>query len=360
MKRELIQARLFRVRQLMQAQDLPALMVSRFENVRYLSGFTGDSGGLLITPKHTLLSTDSRFWEQAEREAPDFALHKVYKRVRSEWVPQTDLLAMADNPKRVGIEAASITLVQFETMQAQVPDVEWVTTTDLIERVRAVKDADELVAIQKAIDVAEAGFVHLRRVIKPGMTERQAAWEMEAYMRTHGAEALGFETIVAAGPNGAMAHYHAGDRAIQPGEPIVIDWGATVDGYISDMTRTFALGDGDAKYREIYDVVLRAQAAAIAGAKAGMEGKALDALARDVIVQAGYGDNFGHGLGHGVGLAVHEQPRVSRYAENEILPAGSVITIEPGIYLPGWGGVRIEDMVLVKEDGVEVLTHLPK
>jgi Xaa-Pro aminopeptidase len=199
----------------------------------------------------------------------------------------------------------------------------------------------------------------LMSILKPGMTEAQAAWELEVYLRTHGSQGLSFNTIIASGPNGAMAHHEPGPRAIQAGEPIIIDWGAQLDGYRSDMTRTVSIGGGDAKYHEIYDVVLRAQEAAISSIKAGMTGRAADALAREVIVTAGYGDHFGHSLGHGVGLAIHEAPPVA--AMNEFgLPEGAIVTIEPGIYLPGWGGVRIEDMVLLQNGGAKVLTHLEK
>ncbi len=355
-----IQHRLNQVRRLMQEQNLAALMVTQPDNVRYLSGFAGDSGGLLITPQHAIISTDSRFWEQAALQAPDYTLHKVLKRARSEWLPDLDLFQMAGGPQRVGFESASISVLQFDDMRSTLPHVEWIKTTDLIEQMRAIKNSDEIATIHKAIEVAEAGFTHLQEVIKPGMTERQAAWELEMHMRTHGAEGVGFEIVVASGPNGAMAHHRPGDRVLRSHEPIIVDWGALVDGYRSDLTRTIILGDGDAKYREIYNVVLRAQETAIHGMKAGLTSKDADLLARHVIEAAGYGDFFGHALGHGVGLAVHELPRVSRFAEGQVLPVGAVVTVEPGIYIPDWGGVRIEDMVMVKEGGVEVLSHLDK
>jgi Xaa-Pro aminopeptidase len=196
-------------------------------------------------------------------------------------------------------------------------------------------------------------------VIEPGMTERQAAWEMEAFMRERGASKVAFDLIVAAGPNGAMAHHRPGDRVITEGDPIVIDIGCVVEGYCSDMTRTVCLGKPKPKYLDVWQIVLDAQETAVAAIRAGVTGVEADAAARDVIVEAGYGDYFGHGLGHGVGLAVHEAPRASRLSD-DTLEAGMTVTVEPGIYLPGEFGVRLEDLVVVRDDGVEVLSRTPK
>jgi len=209
------------------------------------------------------------------------------------------------------------------------------------------------------VALTDAAFAHLLAVIEPGMAEREAAWEIEAYMRTHGASQVAFPLIVAAGPNGALPHARAGDHAIQPGEPIVIDIGCVLDGYCSDMTRTICLGEPSAKYLEVWDIVLQAQEAAEAAIRAGTSGVEADSLARDLIKEAGYGEQFGHGLGHGVGLAVHENPRASQLSE-DILQAGMVLTVEPGIYLPGEFGLRIEDLVVIREGGVEILTSTPK
>ncbi|CAG0935012.1 Xaa-Pro aminopeptidase [Thermoflexales bacterium] len=352
-----IQHRLTEVRRLLEEKNLPALLVMQAENRRYLSGFTGSAGMLLITPTQAILSTDFRYWEQGAKQAPGFTLHQAaggYK----DFLP--GLIAAGGKPARVGIESFTVTLAQYEQMQKVVPDVEWVGVNGLIENVRAVKDADELALTQKTIDLAEEGLRYLLTLLKPGMTEKQAAWDLEVYLRSHGADALSFDTIVAAGPNAALPHHHPSERVIQANEPITIDWGAAIDGYRSDLTRTIVLGEPDAKFREIYGIVLKAQLNAIGQIKAGQTGREADAFARDVIVAAGYGDYFGHGLGHGVGLAVHEQPRASFTVEDERLPTNSLLTVEPGIYLPGWGGVRIEDMVLVQEQGVEVLSHFEK
>ena len=194
----------------------------------------------------------------------------------------------------------------------------------------------------------------------PGMTEREVAWELESFMRTHGASAVSFELIVGSGPNGALPHLHPTGRAIQAGEPVVMDLGCVVDGYCSDVTRTVCLGEPkDSRYMELWNLVLKANETARTGVKAGVTGVEGDKLGRDVIAEAGYGNYFGHGLGHGVGLAIHEGPRFS-FAYPDRVPVGAVMTIEPGVYLPGWGGIRIEDMVLVREGGVEVLTGAPK
>ncbi len=356
MNRKSIDTRLEQVRKMMKDQDLPALMITQDDNRRYLTGFTGDAGFLIITPQQAILSTDSRFWEQAEGQAPAFQLHRAKGRLREMW---TGALELAGKPKRIGIESDKVTVSQFDLMQSSFADVEWVKTSGVIEQLRAVKDADELASIKKAIVLAEKGFIHLMKRIKPGMTELEAAWILEVYLREHGSEGLGFDTIVASGLNGAMAHHEPNNRVIQKNEPIIIDWGARVDGYRSDNTRTIALGDGDAKYHEVYNIVKQAEEIAIAKVKGGITGKAADILARDVIVAAGYGDNFGHSLGHGVGLAIHEEPRLSQL-NDDVLPSGAVVTIEPAIYIPGWGGVRLEDMVLLQDKGAKLLTDVVK
>lgn len=352
-----IQNRLAEVRRLMKANKLPALLVSQEQNRRYLSGFKGSAGSLLITQQQAVLVTDFRYWEQAAQQAPDFTLYQGKGPLRDHLI---GLIETAGSPRRIGFEAGTITVAQFEMLKSALPQVKWVKTNGLIEQVRWVKDADEIAQTRRAIELAENAFADVTARIEPGMTEAQIAWELEVHMRTHGATGLAFDTIVASGPNAALPHYHAGQRPVQEGEPITIDWGAELDGYRSDLTRTIVLGQPDAKFREVYDIVLKAQMNAINNIKANITGKEADAFARDIIVAAGYGEYFGHSLGHGVGLATHEGPRASYLAEDERLPIGALITAEPGIYIPGWGGVRIEDMIVMKEDGVEVLSHLPK
>jgi Xaa-Pro aminopeptidase len=351
--------RLDKLRQSLAQSDegLDALLVYRPENRRYLSGFTGSEAMLLITHERAVLATDSRYWEQAEREAPEFSLFKVTTR----YVMQmTDLLAAAGCPKHIGFESTFITVDQLDQLTEAAPDVKWIATKDLVEDLRVVKDESEIALMRRAARIADEGFEFLCRTLRPGMTEHEAAWELEARLRTHGADKIAFDLIVGSGPGGAEPHHHSSSRVIAAGEPIVLDLGAQVNGYNSDLTRTICLGQPkDDRFMEIYSIVLRAQEAALNGIQAGMTGIEADQLARDVIVAAGYGDNFGHGLGHGVGLAVHEEPRAGRLAE-DVIPAGSTQTVEPGIYLPGWGGVRIEDLTLVDKNGVQLLSHANK
>jgi Xaa-Pro aminopeptidase len=229
----------------------------------------------------------------------------------------------------------------------------------LVENIRAVKDENELIKIKNAIALADEALAHIVGFIEPSMTEKEVAWELEVFMRTHGAEKLAFDLIVGSGPNGAMPHATVSERVIQAGEPIVMDLGAVIDGYHSDLTRTICAGRPNDRFKEIYDIVLEAQLTAEQNIRPGMQGKQADDVARQVIEKADYGKEFGHGLGHGVGLAVHEKPGVGRLSE-DVLEPGMVFTIEPGIYLPGWGGVRIEDIVVMGKDGVEVLTQASK
>ena len=352
-----INARLTKVRARLDELEIDAFLISQPHNRRYVSGFTGSTATLLVSRHHALIATDSRYWEQARLQAPEFELAQVKTRLADHLGEMFD---RAGGARRIGFESAAVCVDELAQWREACPAVEWIAAKDVVEPIRMVKDAGELTAIRRAAAVADAGFDFLCGILAPGMTEREAAWQIEVYLRTHGAEALAFETIVASGPNGAMAHHQPGSRVIQRGEPIVIDFGVVVDGYCSDMTRTVSLGDGDPRYSEVYGVVRRAQQAALDGIRAGMLGEQADALARDVIVAAGYGESFGHGLGHGVGLAVHEAPRAGRVSAQNVLVSGATLTVEPGVYLPGWGGVRIEDLTVIGEDGLDVVSRAHK
>jgi Xaa-Pro aminopeptidase len=262
--------------------------------------------------------------------------------------------------ERLGFESDHVTVAQFKELREKLPAIAPVPIARLVLAQRAVKEEAEIEALRAAVACSDAAFAHLCAAIEPGMTEAQVSWELESYMRQHGASAISFPTIVGSGPNGAMPHATATDRALQPGEPIVIDFGAVVDGYCSDITRSFCLGQSDDRYRETWQLVLEAQQTAVRGLRPGMTGVEADALARDVFEAAGQGAYFGHGLGHGVGLQIHEDPRMGRLAAEHVLRPGMVVTVEPGLYYPGWGGVRIEDVVVVREEGVEVLTGAAK
>lgn len=347
--------RLTKLREALAAEGLDAILITQPENRRYLSGFTGSAGVLLISQDQAVLATDFRYYEQVEKQAPDFRLAKItdkFKTLLPELVQQV-------GAKRVGFESAHLTVDQHQEWQEVAEGFELVPTKEWVEKIRAVKDEDELGKIKQAIALADQAFAHIVSFIEPGMTEKEVAWELEVFMRTRGAEKLAFDIIVASGPNGAMPHATVSERVIRAGEPVVMDMGARIDGYNSDLTRTVCAGRPDGKFREIYDIVLEAQRAAEQRVRPGMTGKQADAIARQVIEEAGYGDNYGHGLGHGVGLAVHEKPGVGRLSE-DVLEPGMVFTVEPGIYLTDWGGVRVEDIVVMREDGVEVLTRASK
>lgn len=347
--------RLTKLRTILPEQEIDAMLVSQPQNRRYLSGFTGSAGWLVITAKQAVIATDFRYYEQVGHEAPEFELSKITTRL-TDLLPEvlTDL-----GIKRLGFESKHMTVEQLNTLSKAAEGVEWLPLEDAVEKIRAVKDEDEIDALSRSAALNDDAFAHLLEVIEPGMTERQAAWEIESYMRSHGASKVAFDLIVAAGPNGALPHARPGDQAIQPGAPVVVDIGCVLDDYCSDMTRTFCLGEPSAKYLEVWNVVLQAQEAAEALIRAGVTGVEADAAARDLIVEAGYGDYFGHGLGHGVGLAVHEGPGASRLSK-DTFEAGMSLTVEPGIYLPGEFGVRIEDLAIIREDGIEILTNTPK
>jgi Xaa-Pro aminopeptidase len=337
-----------------------AVLITSAPNRRYLSGFTGSAGQLLITADAALLLTDFRYVEQAGQEAPDFELVKIEGWPWPVVAEQARRLGL----KRLGIEADDVTVDAHQRLQAALketaPDVEVVPLKGLVDPLRQAKDAAELEVIRRAVYIADRAFEAVAARLRPGMTEREVAWRLEVEMRERGADELSFPIIVASGPNGAKPHHRASDRPIQPGEPIVIDMGCRVDGYCSDMTRTITLGEPDGRFWEIYQVVLRAQQTCEDGLRAGMLGKDGDALARDVISGAGYGEQFGHGTGHGVGLLIHEAPYLSRTRGETPLVEHAVVTVEPGIYLPGWGGVRIEDMVVIGAKGCQILTTAHK
>jgi Xaa-Pro aminopeptidase len=229
----------------------------------------------------------------------------------------------------------------------------------LVSDLRAIKEPQEIEALQRAVDIGDAAFLHVAERLEPGWTERQVAWEIEKHARENGAESLSFPTIVAAGPWGAMPHAMPRDHVIEPGEGVVIDMGVVYDGYCSDLTRTIVAGQPDARFLEIYDIVLAAQRTAEELIRTGMSGEEAHMLAYNVIAEAGYGENFGHGLGHGVGLQIHEAPSVNKQSHNE-LKDGMIITVEPGIYLSGWGGIRIEDQCVIEGGRVRVMSHAPK
>ncbi len=347
--------RLAKLRQTLAGSDLDAIIITQPENRRYLSGFTGTRGVLFISPERAILAVPFVYLEQAKKQASVFEVVRFQKEFAEVW---PDLVAEVD-ARRVAFESAHLTVAEHGKLAAGAKGAELVPMEGIVEGLRAIKERGELDIIRKAVALADAAFAHIVEFIEPGMTEREVAWELEVYMRTHGAEKVAFDLIVGAGPNGALPHHQVSERVIGTGEPIVMDLGARVAGYHSDLTRTICLGRPDERFTEVYDLVLRAQLAAEAVIRGGLVAGEADNAARQIITEAGYGEQYGHGLGHGVGLAVHEKP-VIRQGSEEVLKPGMVFTVEPGIYLPDWGGVRIEDMVLVQEDGVEVLSRAGK
>ncbi|MDE2937965.1 MAG: Xaa-Pro peptidase family protein [Chloroflexota bacterium] len=341
-------------------KELDAILISSPENRHYLSGFTGSAGYLFITPRRQVLFTDSRYTEQAGNQSLHFEVIQIK--------PGLDWLVDAlkeTGVKRVGLESDNMTVASYNRVLDAIKENEELGGTSLIatsgitDELRVFKDKDELAQLQKAIDASDRAMEAVCPTIQAGMTEKEVAWRMEVAMREFGSDSISFNTIVASGLNGAMPHHRADDTVIRDGEPIVIDMGAQVNGYCSDITRTVVVGEPDEMFHKIYNIVLGAQLTAINTVRPGLTGEECDALSRVIIAEAGYGDNFGHSLGHGVGLAVHEIPRVGPNAENE-LKANMVFTIEPGIYLSGWGGVRIEDIVVLGEDGAAPMSKAGK
>ncbi len=341
------------LKRLMAAEGIEALLVSRREDVRYLSGFTGSAGVLLIATGRPCLITDFRYQLQAARETTGVSVR----------IQQKDLFAEL----RDAVVQAKIEVLAFDTASLTVAEADKLRRgklrtqgrEDLVGRLRLLKDRREVGCIRQAIRRAEEALRRLKRSIAPGVTERELAVKLESLMREAGARRPAFDTIVASGRNGALPHATVTNRRIRKGDLVTFDFGAEAQGYYSDITRTYCVGRPSARQREIHDLVRTAQEAAVRAVLPGTPCAAVDRAAREVIERAGRGTQFGHGTGHGVGLMVHEGPSISRLSEDRV--AGDMVfTIEPGVYVPDWGGVRIEDMVRVTEKGAAVLTTLPR
>jgi Xaa-Pro aminopeptidase len=351
-----LSARADRLTERLDGAGVDALLVTNLVNVRYLTGYTGSNGLALIGPSTRAFVTDFRYVEQAAAE-----VDSSFERLRA----STDLLesvedAVPSGELRLGYEEAAMSVREHARLREMLPDrLELVGVHGLVEGLRAIKQPEEVAAIRAAAALADAAFEQLLAGGLAGRTERDLALSLEFDLRRRGAERPSFEPIVAAGPHGALPHATPRDVEVRSGDLVVIDWGAQLDGYCSDCTRTVAVGAVDGPGREIYQLVLDAQLAGLEAVAIGASGQAVDAVAREVIDGAGHAEHFGHGLGHGVGLEVHEAPRLGQRSE-AVLEAGNVVTVEPGVYLPGALGVRIEDLVLVTERGPEVLNGLPK
>ena len=350
--------RLSRLRSSMADHGLDAMFVSSDENRAYFSGFRGSAGYLWVTKDDAMLATDFRYTEQAAQQAPDFRIVRITGGNR--WFEEA---VASSGARKIGIEDGSMTVSLFNILLGQLKETlnnpELVPTGPMANRLRAVKDAEELAMLITAIELADGAVEAVGARLRPGMTEREVAWDIERTMRDLGADGISFNTIVGSGPNGAKAHHSPTERVLEAGDGVVIDTGARYQGYCSDITRTFVLGEASDQFRKVYDIVLAAQETAEAAATAGMTGAEVDGLARSVITEAGYGDDFGHSLGHGIGLAVHELPGVGPNS-HEPIEDGMVFSVEPGIYLTGWGGVRIEDLVVMENGRPRVLTKAHK
>jgi len=345
--------RLERVRARLGEEGLDALVLLNAENRRYVTGFTGSAGIAVVLPERSHLIVDFRYVEQAREEAPEFSPVRV-----SNLLEGLAAFLREAGARRVGFEAETVTVAQLRRLQELAADVELVPLQGL-DRMRWRKDPLEIARIRRAAQIATAAFVEILPLVRPGVVERDLALELEYRMRRLGADGAAFDAIVASGPRSALPHGRASARAISPGDLVTVDWGAVVQGYHSDSTRTLVVGRASGEQRQLYRLVREAQEAALAGLRPGMTGREADALARQRIAAAGYGDHFGHGLGHGVGLAVHEGPTLSP-REEALLEPEVVVTVEPGVYLPGWGGVRVEDLVLLREGGAEVFPGAPQ
>lgn len=347
--------RVEKLRAAMKEENLAAFLVTSPYNLRYLTNFTGSAGVAVITLNQAYFITDFRYTEQAAAQAQGFEIIKHQGSIYAE----VAAICVKEEIASLAFEENHTTFAEYEVLEDTVLESSLVPIGGMIEALREVKDEAELALIQQACAIADQGFAYIIEQIKPGMTEIEVANQLDFYMRSKGATSVSFDTIVASGLRSAMPHGVASEKIIEQGDMITLDFGCYYKGYVSDMTRTFAIGDPGEKLKEIHQIVLDAQLKVNEVAKPGMTGIELDAVARDYIKSHGYGEAFGHSTGHGIGLEIHEGPNVSFRAEKAFVP-GNVITNEPGIYLPGIGGVRIEDDLLITETGNKVLTHSPK
>lgn len=349
------QKRIEKIRALLFKDSLDAILITNRENRRYLTGFTGSDGKLLITSKKVFLFVDSRYCLQAEKEIAGLAVLCL----TSDFINALIKVSKEEKIKKLGFESNEITVQGYQKLEQSLSGVTLISTVEPIEDLRSIKDNEEVELIKQAQNITDRAFSHIIGYIKESISEKEIAWELESWMRLNGAEAIPFVPIVASGMNAAEPHHFSGDKRVKKGDMIILDFGAVVAGYSSDMTRTVFLGKPTARQKKIYEIVLSSQNSALKKLKAGIATKEIDGIARSVIENEGFGEFFQHNLGHGVGLAVHEKPTLGPSSDS-FLAEGMLCTIEPGIYLPGWGGVRIENLLLIKKDEALMLTHSPQ
>lgn len=339
-------------------ENLPGILLLKPDDVGYLSGFSGSTAALLISPERSIFITDSRYTIQAREECPGFEI-AITSGGSGAYDTTIEEQARSLGAAELAVEAEYLTLKRFSQLAEKLQGITLKPVDDLVAPLRWVKDAEEIEAIRAACAIVDQAFEAILPVLRSGITEREAAAELEYRMKKLGSEKAAFDTIVASGWRSALPHARPSDKPLEAGDLVTLDFGARVNGYVSDLTRTVVLGPATERQREVYGVVLEAQLAAIAAVRAGAEGNAVDAVARDIIKARGFGEYFGHGLGHGIGRICHDHQALSQTSTVK-LQAGMAVTIEPGVYIEGWGGIRIEDDVLVQETGGEILTHAPK
>jgi len=341
--------------QIIETHPLDGILLTQLENIRYLCGFTGSDGALVLTRREVFFLTDSRYWTQADEEVKGCRIIHYKKKLDGIAALLSDLKLT-----RVGIEGLSLPVSSFQFLLKKMGNaMEFIALEEEMKNIRAVKDAQELSLIRSAIALSTKSFSHLMEFLREGSIEKEMALEMEFFVKRNGAESIGFDIIIASGPRSALPHGRASHKKIEKGDFILLDFGLRLQGYHSDQTRTLVCGQPTSEQQKVYRIVKEAHDQAIEAIRPGLPFCDIDKVARDHIEKQGYGEYFGHGLGHGIGLAVHEDPVVN--GDNRgLLQEGMVFTVEPGIYIPNWGGVRVEDMVLVTPQGAEVLTSLPR
>ncbi|MBI4725989.1 aminopeptidase P family protein [candidate division TA06 bacterium] len=343
------------IRKALAAQKADGIIITSLINIRYLTGYTGSSGLLWISKRQAVFFTDFRYQEQVKREVKGARSVIIKKGIWEELFLNSDF----KKAKRIGFEKNDLKYHQYESLQKELKNKKLLPLAGLPEELRKIKDPDEIKKIARAAAIADRAFSRIVKIVKPGMTELEVSYKLESIMKTLGASGPSFDIIVGSGPNSALPHAQPSERKIRKGDFIVFDFGAVYRGYHSDMTRTVCVGQPSPRHLMVYNTVLKSQLAGLKALKAGIKGQEADGAARSVIDSAGYAKYFGHGLGHGVGLEVHEAPGVGSKSAN-LLPANSVVTVEPGVYLPGWGGVRIEDLAAVTAKGCRILSKSPK
>lgn len=352
-----MQIRYNKLNALLEAKKLDAVLVSDGYNMRYLSGFTGATGYLLITKTSKTLFTDSRYTIAATMQAPDYAVVEVD--AARDYCKVINQVLVAEEIALLGFEANQVRYSTYQNLKERLEVKELIPLGGELADLRRIKTAEEIALHRQAEHIGDIAFEEILKDIRPGVTELEVAAKLEYIMKMNGADKLSFESIVASGVNSSKPHAEPGHKKIESGDFVTMDFGCVYNGYCSDMTRTVVVGKASDKQKEIYNTVLNAQLAVLAMLKPGLKGKEYDKVARDVIYGAGYEGYFGHGLGHSVGLEIHENPRFSMM-EEDIVEAGMIMTVEPGIYIPDFGGVRIEDMVVMTADGYENLTNSRK